>query len=174
MKIYNFKKYQQKYRALHKEVLKERAKIYREKHKQEIYEKNKKYRQSWTPEQKEKQRIRCRLYWIKNRKLPKEKGIGVCYDTLFRRKYSQYKGSVKGTQKKWQLTPEDFKEFWQKPCYYCGSGIETIGIDRVNNSIGYLKQNCVPCCSICNKAKLKLTEKEFTEHCLKVVKHYFK
>lgn len=35
------------------------------------------------------------------------------------------------------------------------------GIDRVNNSIGYTKENCVACCKQCNRCKGKMTLAEF-------------
>lgn len=51
---------------------------------------------------------------------------------------------------------DDFKELVLKPCYYCKSlkENEVNGIDRVDNSNGYTKENCVPCCSTCNRMKL--------------------
>lgn len=54
-------------------------------------------------------------------------------------------------------------------CHYCGSppsngqaierkGFEGEkhyyqGIDRIENSLGYTKENCIPCCIKCNKIK---------------------
>jgi hypothetical protein len=42
------------------------------------------------------------------------------------------------------------------PCYYCKSQKENEvnGIDRVDNSKGYTKDNCVSCCQFCNRMKL--------------------
>ena len=59
-------------------------------------------------------------------------------------------------------------EMWQKPCYYCGSIIETVGVDRVDNNKGYTLDNVVPCCSKCNYMKNSNTEKEFLEHVEKI------
>jgi hypothetical protein len=50
------------------------------------------------------------------------------------------------------LLEEDFIEIIAKPCYLCGLEGST-GIDRFNNSIGYLKENCRPCCGHCNLLK---------------------
>jgi hypothetical protein len=49
----------------------------------------------------------------------------------------------------------DFKTMVLSQCYYCHhfKDSETIGIDRINNSIGYEKDNCVPCCETCNMMK---------------------
>lgn len=72
---------------------------------------------------------------------------------------------------------EFFKKITQKNCIYCGvePSIESIApidkrnkydsrqgvykynsIDRVNNELGYVEGNMVPCCDICNKAKRNL------------------
>ena len=50
---------------------------------------------------------------------------------------------------------EEFKELVVSKCYYCHytKEKETNGIDRLNNDIGYTKENCVPCCEICNMMK---------------------
>jgi hypothetical protein len=37
------------------------------------------------------------------------------------------------------------------------------GIDRKINSIGYVYENCLPCCEICNKAKGTRTYEEYIE-----------
>jgi hypothetical protein len=35
------------------------------------------------------------------------------------------------------------------------------GVDRVNNSLGYTKDNCKPCCKMCNKMKGTMSLEEF-------------
>ena len=45
------------------------------------------------------------------------------------------------------------------------------GIDRVNNDIGYTSQNCVPCCTTCNRGKSDMTPAEFQEWIDRLVKH---
>ena len=49
-------------------------------------------------------------------------------------------------------------------CYYCGKFPNKVnGIDRVNNSVGYTYDNCVPCCKRCNYLKNKTTQEEFAQ-----------
>ena len=55
--------------------------------------------------------------------------------------------------KDFNLSEDEFALFWQKPGSYCGSEIATIGIDRVDSSIGYELNNCVSCCYRCNTMK---------------------
>ena len=59
-------------------------------------------------------------------------------------------------------------------CHYCGKPpskphrkCETFlynGLDRVDNSVGYVESNVVPCCFICNRMKGALATKDFLEH----------
>ena len=86
-------------------------------------------------------------------------------------KYREYKFSAKRRDIVFDLTKDDFKTFWQKPCFYCNSTIETIGIDRKNNNIGYTLDNCLSCCKMCNVGKHTSTYEEFIEHCKKVARN---
>lgn len=54
------------------------------------------------------------------------------------------------------LSLEDLKILALDKCYYCDyiKDKEINGIDRINNDIGYLKDNCVTCCKICNRMKM--------------------
>lgn len=71
-----------------------------------------------------------------------------------------------------EFTPEQFEEtFWQKPCSYCGDSIRTIGVDRVDNALGYTRENTVPCCSVCNFMKLKASKSDFVAKCAQIAKH---
>ena len=63
------------------------------------------------------------------------------------------------------LTFNQFMNFWQKDCFYCGNKIETIGLDRIDNKIGYIKENIISCCWICNKMKNQLSANEFINKC---------
>lgn len=52
------------------------------------------------------------------------------------------------------LTNKWFKENIQnKACIYCGRSDVRIGCDRINNSIGHMKNNVVPSCGDCNKCR---------------------
>ena len=65
---------------------------------------------------------------------------------------------------------EHFVSFWNKPCFYCGKEISTIGIDRVDNTKGYSVDNLVPCCTDCNKAKNALSQEQFLQMARAIVK----
>ena len=69
------------------------------------------------------------------------------------------------------LSFDDFKCFWQMPCYYCGADIETIGLDRFDNSRGYEEGNVVSCCTTCNGMKSSRSADDFVTHCRRVANH---
>ena len=91
------------------------------------------------------------------KKLPKEeKRLSLMY--------SGYKSNAKNRKLTFDMTLKDFKGIVSKNCYYCGLS-NNIGIDRVDNSIGYKASNMVPCCTICNMMKKTLDVNIFLEHC---------
>lgn len=74
------------------------------------------------------------------------------------------------------LSEVDFERLIRQDCFYCGSApgnrffkpnyngdLIYSGIDRFNNSLGYITENCVPCCATCNKAKRNMSGEEFVK-----------
>ncbi len=81
------------------------------------------------------------------------------------------------------LETEDMIDIVNQDCYYCGSKPKSIlhrtikkiknkliynGLDRIDNSQGYIKDNIVPCCEVCNRMKLKMAQDEFLDHVEKI------
>jgi len=90
----------------------------------------------------------------------------------------QYKNNAKSRKIHFELTKEELKSLISQDCYYCGSQPSNIvktfsgrtkdnrsvsynGIDRLDNSKGYVLENCVPCCHFCNWAKKDKTVEQF-------------
>lgn len=46
------------------------------------------------------------------------------------------------------------------------------GIDRIDSSHGYTKDNIVTCCKICNKMKMDMSLDNFIEQIYKIKEHY--
>ena len=95
-------------------------------------------------------------------------------DSGLGRLYSIYKSSASVRNLSFSLSKEDFKELTSSKCHYCGvlpykvyrSWYAKVpytynGIDRKDNSVGYDIDNCLPCCSVCNRAKHVLSYEEF-------------
>jgi hypothetical protein len=87
-------------------------------------------------------------------------------------KYATYRVNALKRGLVFELSFEDFLKFWQQPCHYCGDSIETIGLDRVDNTKGYSPDNVVSCCTRCNRMKLKEAYADFIDRCIKVAKKH--
>lgn len=88
--------------------------------------------------------------------------------------YRMYARKAKSRGLNFYLTKDQFFEITSGCCYYCGikplqkTGRKDMygkyiynGIDRVDNSKGYILGNCVPCCMVCNRAKSDMSLEEF-------------
>lgn len=125
------------------------------------------YSSYWNPKNKDRIRdTQKRHYWAnldkyraKGRADHKRKKWTLNY------RYSEYKNSAKDHKREFCLTKDDFSDLWQNPCYYCGGEIKTIGLDRINNEIGYTRENVVPCCIRCNKMKKNINYEDFIMLC---------
>ena len=70
--------------------------------------------------------------------------------------YDKYKRSAKLRGKSFEITQDHFDKITSKPCYICGKRITYFhknGIDRLYNTVGYVYENCMPCCKTCNYYK---------------------
>lgn len=94
-------------------------------------------------------------------------GFGVAAFNAVMRRYRN------GAQKRdlvWSLTEDEVRSLISSECHYCGKP-ECNGIDRKDNSLGYVSANCLPCCKICNYAKLDLSYEEFIAWIRKASQH---
>lgn len=68
-----------------------------------------------------------------------------------------------------ELTTENILTLSLSHCHYCGNQAKESqnGIDRVDNSKGYVIENVVPCCKLCNVMKLTHSQDNF----LKMIEH---
>jgi hypothetical protein len=70
-----------------------------------------------------------------------------------------YKTSAARRGLTWALSDVRALAMMGTPCTYCGG--PGYGIDRVINDKGYTFKNSVPCCSVCNRAKFRMSAAEF-------------
>lgn len=98
--------------------------------------------------------------------------------------YRSYKSTAKKKGHLFELDLDVFKELTQSVCFYCNKSPNSVrkphprnnntvyrptqltpyiynGIDRKNNSMGYSRDNCVPCCKECNFLKSNRNLDEF-------------
>jgi hypothetical protein len=98
--------------------------------------------------------------------------------------YNVYKHNAEIKKREFSLTTEQFRELTSGTCVYCGlppssryqtasknGGYIYNGVDRINNSIGYVLENCATCCKTCNWMKRVQTTDEFISACQRVVNY---
>ena len=106
------------------------------------------------------------------------------YNKHIAKLYSSYRSSAIARNYSFELSKDVFSETIRKPCYYCGcepsnthkdhiyGEFKYNGIDRVDNSIGYIESNIVPCCKRCNRAKGMMSINEFHDWIVKVATNF--
>jgi hypothetical protein len=139
---------------------------YHSRNKEAISSRTKARRQADPEAQKEKRKIEYERN--KEQILKRQKAYYESNKQTPAFKFSQLKQGAKDRNKGWSLSFDQFMEFWQADCSYCGDPIPTIGLDRIDSSKGYELGNVRPSCGICNWMKLDLTEEEFMLHIAKI------
>lgn len=72
-----------------------------------------------------------------------------------------------------ELTESDFEKLSTQPCHHCGvMDPNGSGIDRMQNEIGYIRDNCYPSCWACNRAKHIYTADLLYNVCRKIVRQH--
>ena len=96
--------------------------------------------------------------------------------------YAVYRHNAEIRSRDFSITKEQFRELTSSNCFYCNliptgvykasskTGVYIYnGIDRKQNEVGYVIENCVPCCKTCNWMKRMQTQAEFLDACRRVV-----
>jgi hypothetical protein len=96
-------------------------------------------------------------------------------------KYAGYKKEAAQRGIEFNISMDQFLKLTSQNCFYCGAKPSNCssrkyrngefiyqGIDRVDNAKGYLIDNVVPCCKICNNWKGKMTVGDFINHAQKI------
>lgn len=101
--------------------------------------------------------------------------------------FYHYKKSANKRDIEFFLSRDEFIYLTSKRCFYCNCPPAQVhekketngaymynGIDRKDNNIGYLLDNCVSCCKKCNYAKRNMTVKEFKSWIVDTYIHFAK
>lgn len=108
-------------------------------------------------------------------------------DSVLHVYYNTYKDNAETRNLPFELTFSQFKEIINKDCYYCGEPpsernhlnhyknfndlILVNGIDRIDSQKGYTLDNCVPCCSMCNRMKNNYSIDQFKNKIAQIYKY---
>lgn len=83
----------------------------------------------------------------------------------------------------WDLPEDVFDRLTSADCHYCGICPNTLsapsrngqylynGIDRIDNLLGYVANNVIPCCSVCNHAKHTMSMDAFLAWIDRIVRY---
>ena len=93
--------------------------------------------------------------------------------------FANYKIAAKRRDIGFQLSRTEFSSLIKQNCHYCNSPPESKenradvkkgafkeiipvnGVDRKDSNLDYIVSNCVPCCSVCNRAKRDMSYVDF-------------
>lgn len=114
-----------------------------------------------------KSRIDNFTNFIKNQNIPHIEDLSKFSEKL-KQQYWNYVIQSKKKDREFQLSRNFFQLFEKKECIYCTQKLDTSRIDRINNTIGYIVDNIVPCCKDCNYLKKDLSLEEFLLHVEKI------
>ena len=103
--------------------------------------------------------------------------------TTFNKVLISYRSSARKRHISWELTEKQAEKLFKSNCHYCGikpsngknkkSEFFYSGIDRIDNEKGYIIENIVPCCKVCNLAKGTMTLQGWENYIYKLYNHYF-
>ena len=88
----------------------------------------------------------------------------------YRMQWRKYVANAKTTNREWKLTEHQFINLVTRPCFYCGSAPRN-GVDRLDSMLGYVFENCVPCCFDCNRMKSNKDAFRFVEQAKKIAQY---
>jgi len=95
------------------------------------------------------------------------------YNYGLNRQFKNYIYSASRRNFEFLISFEEFKSFLGKPCFYCGTITNVINLDRIDNSKGYIENNLVSCCKICNSGKGTLEFEKWIKHINDIMENYY-
>jgi len=101
-------------------------------------------------------------------------------------RYNLLKASAKDRNIRCKLTFNQFVTFTNiTNCFYCdtfinwdtsthSNGGKAYYLDRIDSKVGYVKDNCVVCCTECNRMKMDASTEDFINKCKQIAKKFKK
>lgn len=91
----------------------------------------------------------------KSNKTPTQLANHAKYRKTIKGRFTNFKAQAKSRGKILEITLQDYEILVNRDCHYCQLPLdnEGIGLDRLDNSLGYNINNVVPCCGLCNLVK---------------------
>jgi hypothetical protein len=163
--------YQKNYYESNREKIRKKKAIYYENNKERIDEKSREYNIL----NKEKVKLKNRVHYNNN------KSTILAYQKSIRHtpigRFKQGKQSAKERNLKWTLSFDEYKLLISKVCHYCKQSLEGFcgtSLDRIDNSMGYIASNVLPCCGKCNNIRNNFLTVEEMEVAMEAIVKYRK
>lgn len=117
--------------------------------KKEFFRKSRERYRNASPELLQKRRDRNRRWYARHPEVIHRKNRKPSQRYSFSKSHALRSGRI------WNIALSDFVELISKRCHYCDGGLPESGsgLDRMDNSKGYIIGNVVPCCRGCNVMK---------------------
>jgi hypothetical protein len=96
-----------------------------------------------------------------------QQGVYCVDHQKYARRWAYYRNRAKTRGLDFDLPLEAFHALLDGACHYCGD--EGSGIDRIDSTKGYTKENTVSCCWACNAMKSSHTTAAWVAHMRKVI-----
>ena len=174
------------WRQKNKETLRAKRKKWESENKEYLRQYHRDYNPKWYSANKEERSKQIKEYSkahpkenVKRTQKYTEKNKEKVY--AYGREYNKtVEGYFRSTQsgankrkKDFFINLEEFRNIVSSACAYCGESEKRIGVDRIDNSIGYTKENSTACCKMCNYMKNKHSVTDFLSHIKKIASHNF-
>lgn len=157
-----YKARSQKYYATNRDAVLSKGRAWKVKNRERIAQRNRDY----YLEKKDTILKKQRTYASANPKKASARSKKWKANNPEKHAWSAYRAGAKSRGLVWFLTFDQFCALRTAPCHF--HGIVTAGgggIDRLDSDLGYLPENCVPCCAVCNQMKMDLKLDVFLARC---------
>jgi hypothetical protein len=111
---------------------------------------NQNYNKEYYKKNKENIKLQHLEYRLSNPNIKKN------YSRTIKSRFETLKSKVKINKIEFDISFEDYSNLLKQKCFYCENfyNNETgVGLDRINNNLGYLIKNVLSCCGKCNKTR---------------------
>ena len=146
----NVIEYRKKYYAQNRDKIIKRASTWAKNNPNKMNEKSRKYRKTAQGKKTQSQYRKCSKAKEYYSGYYKSKSRETKY------RYNYAKNKCKRRNIEFSLTLEEYDYLINQPCYYSGESLEHemgTGLDRIDNSKGYVIDNVLPCIGWCNRVR---------------------
>lgn len=116
----------------------------------------------------------CIVCWASQRLLPENIKHRQKYLHSTWARFLVGRKTAKSIDREWTLTFKEYEPLAIMPCNYCKQIVPNtaVGLDRIDNSAGYILGNVLPCCGECNRLRSNVYTVDETEIMVQTIIKY--